>query len=116
MVRNRSKKIRCRADGFRWSEQEDTVGRECIVEGLDHLALRQGRQVNQYILTREQINPRERRVLEQIVLGEDAELTDGPVNLVAAVDGAKEVIETCGREHTDGGLWIETCPGVLDGF
>ena len=78
------------------------MGRERIVEGLDDLLLRRQPQVNQHILTREQIEARERRVLEQIVLGEDAEIADGLVNLVAAIDGAKEVIETRRGEHTDG--------------
>jgi hypothetical protein len=91
------------------------VGRERIVEGLNHLPLRRRRQVNQHILAREQIDVRERRVCEQIMLGKDAELTDALVNLVAPIDTEKEVIETCWREHTDGSFWIETGPGGLDG-
>jgi hypothetical protein len=86
------KEIGAGPNGFRGSEQEHAVGSECIVEGLDHLPLRQGLQVDQHILTREQIKPRERRVLEQIVLRKDAEVADDLANLVAPIDTEKKVI------------------------
>src|SRR5882762_3097904 len=95
------KEIGAGPDGFRWSKQEYTVRRERVVEGLDNLPLRHRLQVNQHILTTQQIKPGERRVLEKIVLGEDAEFADGLTNLVASIDAEKEVIQTRRRECSE---------------
>jgi len=95
------KEIATGPDGLLWCKQEYTVGRERIVEGLDHLPLRHRLQVNQHVLTTQQIKPGERWVLEKIVLGKDAEFADGLPNLVASIDAEKEVIQTRRREHSE---------------
>ena len=71
------------------------------MEGLDHLPLCHRLQVNQHILTTQQIKPGERRVLEKIVLGEDTQFANGLANLVVTIDAEKEMIQTRRRERSE---------------
>src|SRR6185437_15992746 len=114
VISQRRKEIGSGPTGFRWPEQEYALGGEGIVEALENLLLCLLPQVNQHILTGEQVQPGERRIREEIVLGEDTAFADGLVNLVVAIDGAKEVIEPRRGERADRLGGIEASPGVLD--
>src|SRR5204863_1027305 len=83
---NLSKEIRGCANGFRGSKQEKTVGDQCIVKQSHELLLGIRLQVNQHILTDQQIEMREWRITQQIVLGKDSVLTQGRADLIPSVN------------------------------
>ena len=88
------KEIGGASDGFRGSKHEKAVWVECVVEGLEDFLLGSSSQVNQHVLTREQIEPREGGITEHIVLCEHAEVADKLADLIVSIDAPKELVET----------------------
>src|SRR5579871_145317 len=54
---------------LRWPEQKVSAGIQCVIERVQHLLLHLMIQVNKYIATGYQIDPREWRVLQETVVG-----------------------------------------------
>ena len=60
---------------------------ECIVKQGNQLLLQVGAEINQKIAATDQVEFRERRILDEILLGEDQQVADSFVNAVSAAVG-----------------------------
>ena len=73
------------ANGLGVSQLEKTPGVEGVMEDRDDLLLQHRPQVDEHIPATDKVQLGERRVFGQVMPGEHKHITDGLVNLVAAI-------------------------------
>ena len=72
-------------------------------------------QVDQHVAATDQIQLRKRRIVDQIVPGEDAHLTQVPAHLVAAFDLCEIAVQACLGEVCRNVLRVPAAAGLFDG-
>ena len=77
--------------------------------------LQTGPQIDQNVTAADEIEIRERGVPGEVMLGKNAHLPDGFVDLIAAVHLDKETLQTFRRETLGNVLRVSAGPGFVDG-
>jgi len=86
------------ADRLRRPEQEMRVGVERVVKDAHHLPLEGTLQIDEHVPAGDEIEPRERRILAQVVPREDDHVADHARDLVALVGAHEEATEPLGGD------------------
>ena len=90
-----------RADRFARAEEEVAARPQRIRQQRDHATLQVGAQINEHVATGHEVHARERRVLEEIVAGEDHAIAQRTTHLVAIAVGDEPAREPL-RRHVGG--------------
>jgi hypothetical protein len=112
---NWGEKIRKSTEGLRFSEQEEALGPEGIMKEWNDSFLQERPEVNQHVPATDEIQPGKGGIPGEILLGKNAELTNGFTDLVARIDLDKETPEPLGRHVNVDVLGIHASTGLLDG-
>ena len=106
--------VRERAKGLGLAQKQKPFGLEGVVERGQHLALRVLFEINQQVAATDQVHPREGRIAEQILPGEDDHLAQELGGAVPAVLLRKEPAQPFRREVADEAFGIKTGAGFIE--
>ena len=96
------------------AQEQPAAGDERVVEQLEHAALEPALEVDQQVPARDQVEPGERRVLEQAVRGEQDPLAQALGHLVPTGHLAEKAPEPFGAHVGLDGPGVDPGPGRLD--
>ena len=96
-------------------ECKDALRAQGIVDNREHALLGCRLEVDENIPATDQIDARERGILEEVVLGEDDTLADGSANLVMIAVAGEVFFKQVGWYVGRDGLGINPLPGDLGG-
>src|SRR6185503_8701943 len=82
------------ACGLSWPDQEESARAQGIVERRKHALLQRWLEVDEEIPTADEVDARVRRVVHQVVVGEDANVADRLHDLIAVAHLREEALET----------------------
>ena len=103
------------AGRFAGAQQQNALRIEREVHHLHRLALQYRLQVDQQVAATDQFDIGERRVLDQIVLGEHHHFTDGAVDLIAVFLVVEILGHELRRQVGDDAIRINAAAGAQDG-
>ena len=104
------------ADSLRCSQHQQAVRLERVVEHEQDPALHDRPQVDQQVATTDQVQPGKGRILDQVVLGEDAQIAHRPADLIlSALHPHKKALEAVRRYVQRDVLRIPARARPLDG-
>src|SRR5277367_4492361 len=90
-----------RGDRLGSSQKQKAIRFEGIVEDRDHAVLQLRAQIDQDVAAANKVQPREGRILKNILFREHASFADVFSNLVSAIEFHKESLQARGRNILD---------------